>query len=313
MEKKKIKVVFIAGYGRSGSTLLDRILGYSLNACSTGELRHIWERGCLENQLCGCGQKFSDCSFWQSVLADLKDQTPSVDGVIELKRGVDRMREVPNLLFPILRNGPKRDAYKMYSRILLNLYEAIRQESGCDVLIDSSKDPSYVYMLNAMARDKLIDLHILHMIRDSRAVAYSWQRSKKRPEIHWKEERMPIYSSFKSAWEWITFNFIISLVKFSTDASYFSLQYEDFASAPDRELQKIYHFLGMDDVLSPIFTGQSVELPLAHTISGNPMRFENGATRIKPDTEWVEKFSPAKKFLVTCLTFPLLLYYRYRL
>ena len=315
MVNEKVKVVLIAGSGRSGSTLLDRVLGHFLHACSTGELRHIWERGCLENQLCGCGQKFSDCSFWQPILADLKKKTQieNIDEVVKLKQSVDRMKEIPNLLFPAMRNRQKKWAYKTYSQVLLHLFEAISRESGCDLVVDSSKDPSYVYLLNAMARDELIDLYIIHMVRDSRAVAYSWLRNKKRPEIHWKEEEMPIYSVFKSAWEWIMFNFIISLVKFSTGARYFFLRYEDFTSILGQELQKIILFLGLEPAHIPSFQTHSVELSSAHTISGNPMRFERGTIRIKPDTEWVEKLSPSNKTLVTCLTFPLLIQYRYHL
>ncbi|WP_420910932.1 sulfotransferase [Thermus thermophilus] len=41
MSQEKVKVVFIGGYGRSGSTLLDRMLGQVEGFVSVGELRHI--------------------------------------------------------------------------------------------------------------------------------------------------------------------------------------------------------------------------------------------------------------------------------
>ena len=34
---------------------------------SFGELRHIWERSFLGNQLCGCGRPFRQCPFWTEV------------------------------------------------------------------------------------------------------------------------------------------------------------------------------------------------------------------------------------------------------
>ena len=61
------RVLFIGGWGRCGSTLLDMMLGQVSNVVSAGELREIWLRGCVENRPCGCGAPFWDCSFWRDV------------------------------------------------------------------------------------------------------------------------------------------------------------------------------------------------------------------------------------------------------
>src|SRR5438105_15565281 len=60
-------VLFIGGEGRSGSTLLDRMLGQLPGFFSTGELREVWNRGLIENLDCGCGLSFRSCSFWTAV------------------------------------------------------------------------------------------------------------------------------------------------------------------------------------------------------------------------------------------------------
>lgn len=75
VNREKIKVLFIGGYGRSGSTLLDRMLGQMEGFFSAGELRYIWDRSFAENQLCGCGKPFKKCAFWSTVI----DET-SFDG-----------------------------------------------------------------------------------------------------------------------------------------------------------------------------------------------------------------------------------------
>ena len=59
-----VPVLFIACAGRSGSTLLDRVIGMQDDFFSAGELRFIWERSFGENQLCGCGAPFDECAFW---------------------------------------------------------------------------------------------------------------------------------------------------------------------------------------------------------------------------------------------------------
>ena len=61
-------MVYIAGSGRSGSTILDNILGQIGGWASAGELRFLWERGVLGDRLCGCGERFSVCPFWTQVL-----------------------------------------------------------------------------------------------------------------------------------------------------------------------------------------------------------------------------------------------------
>ena len=64
---EKIKIVYITGYGRSGGTLIGRLLGDTKNAFFIGELRNFWKYGILKNHDCSCGQKFDMCDFWKQV------------------------------------------------------------------------------------------------------------------------------------------------------------------------------------------------------------------------------------------------------
>ena len=49
-------VVYIVGWGRSGSTLLTAVLGELDGAFAAGELRMLWGRGVIGRRLCGCGR-----------------------------------------------------------------------------------------------------------------------------------------------------------------------------------------------------------------------------------------------------------------
>ncbi len=62
-----MRILYIGGWGRSGSTLLDLMLGQAPGVFSAGEIREIWQSGLVENRPCGCEQPFRDCSFWQAV------------------------------------------------------------------------------------------------------------------------------------------------------------------------------------------------------------------------------------------------------
>jgi len=61
-------VLYIIGEGRSGSTLLDMLLGQVDGFESVGELRFVWSRGKRDNQRCGCGEDFNSCHHWNKVV-----------------------------------------------------------------------------------------------------------------------------------------------------------------------------------------------------------------------------------------------------
>ncbi len=60
-------VLYLGGLGRSGTTVLERVLGELPGVCSVGELVHLWRRGVLDGETCGCGRSFGSCPFWAEV------------------------------------------------------------------------------------------------------------------------------------------------------------------------------------------------------------------------------------------------------
>src|SRR5204863_6860677 len=87
----------------------------------------------------------------------------------------------------------------VYTTELRRLYAAIRDVSGAEYLIDASKDPQHAFILRTIPG---FDVRVLHLIRDSRAVAYSWRRVRRRPEIHWEGRDMPRYPATRTALAW---------------------------------------------------------------------------------------------------------------
>lgn len=61
------RVLFIGGWGRSGSTLLERLVGSMDGTVSVGEMRDVWRRGVMGNRVCGCGAPFLSCPFWEAL------------------------------------------------------------------------------------------------------------------------------------------------------------------------------------------------------------------------------------------------------
>ena len=310
MSKEKAKVVFIGGYGRSGSTLLDRMLGQVEGFFSAGELGHIWDRGFGDNQLCGCGAPFAQCPFWKRVIEEAFGGLEHVDeGELKgLQRSLERMRHIPKLIFPRLRPHTYSRALSEYVEVLERLYMAIHSMSGCEFIIDSTKNPARAFLLLEVPR---VELYVVHLVRDSRAVAFSWQRKKRRPEIYWKEEYMPRYNPLRSAWEWNWVNLLIHLWGRSNPHRYALVRYEDLVNKPAQTLDRLLNRLGTDVKRLNFIKGREMVWDVNHTVSGNPIRFLHGKVELQEDVKWRKLMAVSQRFIVTSITFPLLMEYKY--
>ena len=117
---------------------------------------------------------------------------------------------------------------KIYFEVMGSIYQSIKKVSGCRIIIDSSKTPQFGLLLNQMP---LIDVTFVHLVRDSRAVAYSLQRRKRSPEFYKKEVYMAKYGAFKSSVIWEINNTLAGLLKY-VNRKYIFLTYEDLVKQP---------------------------------------------------------------------------------
>ena len=309
----RVSVLFIGASGRSGSTLVGRVLAQMPDFFDVGELRFIWERGLLKNQLCGCGQAFRSCEFWNAVGNEAFGgfDKVNVGEVLALKAAVDRERYIPHhaLAAKSRLNNPRMvERLKSYGAILERLYRAVQNVSGAKVIVDSSKAASYAFMLNALP---FVDLRLVYLQRDSRAVAYSWSRRKLRPEVWNRREFMSQFGPLTISREWTVHSCLLGCLS-RIAALPALLRYEDFVGDPAVWTTKVLTELelGTADGL-PFVRGQELTLGANHTVAGNPMRFKVGEIEVRPDEEWKEKMRDVDKTIVTALTWPLLYRYGY--
>lgn len=295
-----VKVLSVAGYGRSGSTLLDRVLGRIDGVFSAGELRHIWLEGFVENRRCGCGEPFRSCPFWNEVTDRAFGGMDRVDAsaILELKGRVDRAWLIPRLIAGP--GGAFGRRIHAYTDPLRRLYRAIADASGCDVIVDSTKDVSHVFLQTRIGEP--IRLHVLHLVRDPRGAAHSWARKKYHPG--WGRE-MQRYGPLRAGSEWTLINGAASLLR-SRVPRYALLRYEDIAADPRAAVDSVLRLLEEEGRTPPWIGERTIELGIDHTVAGNPVRFHRGPLEIRGDEEWREQMPPRAKALVTGVTAPLL-------
>ena len=172
-------VLYIAGTGRSGSTLLASILGEVDGVFAAGEVRYLWQRGLTESRLCGCGVPVRECPVWRKVLAQAGhlDEPARVEGVVSLLKRTGRIRNLPAVLLGKYRVSTRRGPpLPPGDRAALgDIYAAMADVTGSRVIVDSSKLPAYA---NVLAATPGIDLRVVHLIRDPRGAAHSWSSHK---------------------------------------------------------------------------------------------------------------------------------------
>jgi len=308
MNTSASKVVFIAGAGRSGSTLLDMLLGQIDGFCSTGELRFIWDRGIRQNQLCSCEKPFKKCDFWTETIQEAFGGIQNIDyeKFARLRKPSEQDHRLSSWSLrkdSIVLTAPYQDYFEAYQR----LYQAILKISGREIIVDSSKNIVHAFNLASVPG---IELYTVHLARDSRAVAYSWQRKKVRPEIYWEQRFMGQRGLLKSASRWNRFNVLAHKLRVISKG-YTLLKYEDLASNPKGSLLKLLDDLNLPTTDLNFLKGNKASLKTNHMVSGNPMRFMQKEVEIRPDTQWHKDMTKHHKLLVTFLTWPLLLKYGY--
>ena len=303
-----VEVVFIGGTGRSGSTLLNQVLGAAPSHCAVGELNNIWRRSFGENHRCTCGKPFRDCEFWSDVttraLGDVDDT--EIERIGALAASVQRRANTVQLVWPRLRRRRLRAALAEYETILNALYAAIADVSGCDVIIDSSKSPGYGC---ALAASSGIRVRLVHLVRDSRATAFSYAKKRSADGV---DERalMPRHGSVYVALHWaFTQAFTtLSARQFERSAS---LRYEDFAEDPRKTITELGVQLGLDDAAAGFTSDTELHLPPDHSLWGNPSRFAGDVVEVRPDTKWRQGLPRRERWKVTALTLPWLIRYGY--
>ncbi len=285
--------------------MLANVVGEAAGTVSLGEVRYLWQRGLLEGRLCGCGRPVADCPTWcdHRRRAHGADE-PDPAAVAGRLAALARIRRLPVVL--LSRWWP--DRLRRRAGDVLDTLAGLYGAAGRDgVVVDSSKLPTYAALLDVTPG---IDLRILHLVRDPRAVAFSWMRLRRQPDkgaTGFMEQR----GALKSAALWLLWNLVTELLWAGRTGRYTRVRYEAFAADPGPVLEAAGAELGLRLVPERL-TGSTVEIGTHHTVAGNPSRMRTGPVAIRLDDEWRHRLDRRARLVTTAVTAPLLRRYGYR-
>ena len=290
MENQNIKLLYIAGSGRSGTTMLARLLGELDGFVNVGEAaRYLFDAPMQGRQVpCGCGRAVSQCSFW-------KDKVQAIPPELAHQGAeVVRMRKFASLLMA----SGGAEAPKQYRPILeaiTAVYRKVAQETGCRVIVDSSKNPANALLVSLASG---IDLHVLHVVRNPHDVVASWTKKKGYLATHPATKVI--------AWWW-SYNLLSELLKLKAH-SYQLLRYEDFVRDPGPCLQRAAGAVVDVPPAMDFLNGSEATVRIQHVLAGNPDKLDSGKIRISDGNR---PSVGSRGRLVNLTTLPLQLRYRY--
>ena len=302
------RVLLVTGFGRSGTTLVNTILGSTPGVFAAGEVRFLWERGLIQGRQCGCGQPLDSCPVWGPVLDKAFGGLAEIDAarLVAEDATVMRTRQLPWMLASRFIGDRLMSRLDTLPDALTAVYRSIQEVTGAELIVDTSKPPSFGYLLQHLDG---IDLRILHVVRDPRAVAYSWTRTKALTDGGDRTEMLRL-SPLQSALQWDLWNGAAGWLWARSDR-YLRMRYEDLADEPAAAMARIASFAGVPTLALPFTGPRDVATTTVHTVAGNADRMRSGPLTIRLDDAWQTELPVRARRLVTALTLPLLTRYRY--
>jgi hypothetical protein len=250
-----------------------------------------------------------DCPVWGAVLAEAFGGADQVDAERLATATSRRLRpgSVPGLLLG--RRGRREGVRDGYQAALSRLYQAVARQTGCRVIVDSSKSPVYARLVAAIPG---VEVAVVHLVRDPRATAWSFLRKKRLPDFG-DDRLMQRQHPLVSARRWSLWQATTELLWRRRDRRYLRLRYEDFIGDPQAAILRIAALADEAPAALPFSGPATVRLAATHSVSGNPNRFGTGEVELRADEEWRRGMRGLDRGMVTALTWPLLLRYRYPL
>lgn len=302
------KIIYIAGCGRSGSTLLERILNSHEKLFATGELSFFLDLIEFDHESGTHKSRVSDSEFWSEITREVLDESSDLDQLKENQLAFESVLGLKNCLL-----GSPSDRALVYKEFTRKLFDTIEQHLPQDneYIIDSSKTARLAFMRPiALSKVAQCEVKVIHLVRDGRGCIGSYLKGSNRKMEQGLDPQIP-FAALRCSLTWFfaqTAAHIFQL--FSSSDSYLRVRYEDFVKNPEQTLNTIGTFLNLNfaDQIDMLENEQNI--PFADQIAGNRVRNQPKII-LKKDVSWKQQLKWYHQLLFWVLDWPYALWYGY--
>ena len=286
-----VKVLFLAGKGRSGGTLLASLLGQLPGFFNIGELNRLWDWGLVSNYRCGCGLPGAGVP---DVARDPRSGRPAArDGrghraARSARRGSTSRRRrscggraccgccAPGRAQPRELGG----ARPVHRGVVGRLPRASRTSPA---RVSSSTRRA---CRSSRSRSASCPASTCASRRSSAIRAPSCTRGSDRSSRTDRDtgEYMPKFSASFSTTSWLARNLVVEAIRRRGPVEV--VQYDAMARDPAAVLRQLAEFVGEPAGDLEFLTSETATIAPTHSVGGNPVRMTSGAITIEPDEEW---------------------------
>lgn len=308
--KRPLRVLYIAGSGRSGSTVLSTILGNDPEVVNLGELERLPDDGWRKNRYCSCGERAGECPFWSDVRRRWADAAPGadVDEYLALQERFTARRSIARYLTPGTLGGDG-DRFGRYGELTRALLQSILEVSDAGIAVDSTKRPTRAL---ALARIPGIDLRILHLVRDGRGVLWSLKQSHEKNEEEGVERPIRPKPTWRVAGLWTYANLLTEYAcsRLGNENSA-RLRYEHLVEDPSSALGLVGEVANRDLSALGARASSGGSFDVGHAIAGNRVRMQKSIS-LRADRTWRQRLAGRDRRVFWLLTWFLMRRYGYR-
>ena len=299
------RLIYVVAASHSGSTLLSMLLNTHPNVVTAGELKAV-NLGDPSTYRCSCHEYLTDCTFWNAVnerMAERGHEFTIWDAGTHI--GGFESPYVQRLLAPLVRARPLETVRQMALNLSaewrreikqrmtrsVDLVESVAEVAGADVVVESSKIGQRLLQLS---RTGALDIHVVRMVRDGRAVALTYMQPGEFADARDRCLRGGGSGDFEdvllpmadAAREWRRSNEEAEALLPQLDVrSLTTVRYEDLCRDPEAELNRIFADADLEPIAS---VGQFKEVQ--HHVIGNGMRLDR-ESEIRLDERWRDALS----------------------
>lgn len=253
------RVIYIMGAGRSGTTLLDIILGNANDIFSCGELISFPK---LKGIPHGFEKESKQFLFWKNVEKSLfeKNKEFQYDDLIRTVNAVESHRTFFNNLFRLTPARILKDYYQYIDNFFESLFSHIKE----DIVVDSSKYPGRAF---ALSRQNKWQIDYIYLIRNPIGVVHSFSKS---------DVEQPRKGFLFANIYYFVINMMCQLVKIHIgESKLLTIRYEDFLRNSTEVLHRIEYRLSLDLRFPKRLIEDNIPLKVGCLFEGNRIRLKN--------------------------------------